>query len=184
MALLALLLGCAPASTPPSTPVGLAPQATATFSADALLAQTRRWMAVPRTLGAPDRKRGIDALAGAMEGEGATVRRQSFDGIDPLTGSPYPLTNLYGSIRPDAPRQFVLATHYDIRPWAEEDPTLTARSQPIPGANDGTSGVVVLLALLPALRDALPADVGFTIILFDGEELGRPTEGGYCAGSR
>ncbi|MEM6292198.1 MAG: M20/M25/M40 family metallo-hydrolase [Myxococcota bacterium] len=180
LAPLVLLAACAPASTPRAP----APHATAHFDPKNLLAQTRRWMAVPRTLGHPERDRGIDALAQALADHGARVDRQPFDGIDPLTGAAYPLTNVFGSIRPEAPRQFVLATHYDIRPWAEEDADPAARDHPIPGANDGTSGVVVLLALLPALRDALPADVGFTVVFFDGEELGRPSEGGYCAGSR
>ena len=62
-------------------------------------------------------------------------------------------------------------------------PARQRHDEPIPGANDGTSGVAVLLALLPVLRDALNEEAGFTIAFFDGEELGRPDHGGYCAGS-
>lgn len=134
-------------------------------------------------LGAADRAQGLAALTQRLTQGGATVHAQSFTGFDPLDGSTMPLSNLFGVVRPEAPRQFLLATHFDVRPWAESDPDPTRRDQPIPGANDGTSGVVVLLALLPVLADALPSDVGFTIVLFDGEELGRPEHGGYCAGS-
>ena len=147
------------------------------------MADTAALLDVPRTLGAEGREAGIDALHARLEAAGATVIRQPFEGRDPKDGAAVPLTNLFASIRPDAPRQFVLATHFDVRPWAESDPDPKRRDQPIPGANDGTSGVVVLLALLPALREALPSDQGFTVILLDGEELGRPDLGGYCAGS-
>ncbi len=153
------------------------------FDASALLADTVALLEVPRVLGAADRAQGLAALTLRLEDGGATVRAQPFTGFDPMDGSAMPLSNLFGVVRPDAPRQFVLATHFDVRPWAESDPDPALRDQPIPGANDGTSGVVVLLALLPVLVDTLPSDVGFTLILFDGEELGRPEHGGYCAGS-
>jgi hypothetical protein len=84
-------------------------------------------------------------------------------------------------VRPDAPRRFVLATHFDTRPWADEEPADTA----VPGANDGTSGLVALLVLAPRLARELPTDIGFTLVLFDGEELGHPGDpNGYCMGSR
>lgn len=153
------------------------------FDAAKLLADTANLLQVPRTLGDPNRARGIAELGARLEDMGATVHTQAFTGYDPLDGSPVPLTNIFGVVRPGAPHQFVLATHYDIRPWAESDPDPRRHNQPIPGANDGTSGVAVLLALLPVLRDALNEEAGFTIAFFDGEELGRPDHGGYCAGS-
>ncbi|MBV1859885.1 MAG: M28 family peptidase [Nannocystaceae bacterium] len=177
--LLALAWPACTAAPPQAPSTDLRPM----FDADALLADTATLLEVPRVLGAPDRTQGLASLALRLTQGGATAHVQSFTGFDPLDGSTMPLSNLFGVVRPDAPRQFVLATHFDVRPWAEADPNPNLRDQPIPGANDGTSGVVVLLALLPVLRDALPSDVGFTIVLFDGEELGRPKYGGYCAGS-
>lgn len=153
------------------------------FDAAKLLTDTADLLRVPRTLGDPSRAQGIAELGTRLEAMGATVHTQAFTGYDPLDGSPVPLTNIFGVVRPGAPHQFVLATHYDIRPWAESDPDPRRHDQPIPGANDGTSGVAVLLALLPVLRDALNEEAGFTIAFFDGEELGRPDHGGYCAGS-
>ena len=87
-------------------------------------------------------------------------------------------------MRPAAPRRFVLATHFDTRPWADESSDPALHHKPVPGANDGTSGLAVILELAPRLVAALPDDIGFSIALFDGEELGRPEVGGYCAGSR
>lgn len=173
------LCACRPVARAPTPLADPGPR----FDPARLLADTAALLEVPRILGAADRERGIDALQARLETAGATVVRQPFEGHDPKDDAAVPLTNLFASIRPEAPRQFVLATHFDVRPWAESDPDPARRDQPIPGANDGTSGVVVLLALLPALRDALPSDQGFTVILFDGEELGRPELGGYCAGS-
>jgi Zn-dependent M28 family amino/carboxypeptidase len=78
----------------------------------------------------------------------------------------------------------VLATHFDTRPWADEEEDVALRDRPVPGANDGTSGVAVVLELVPLFVRALPEDVGLSVVLFDGEELGRPGQGGYCMGSR
>jgi Zn-dependent M28 family amino/carboxypeptidase len=77
----------------------------------------------------------------------------------------------------------VLGTHFDTPPRAHADPDPENHDQPVPGANDGTSGVAVLLSLVPSLREQLPPDVGFAVILFDGEEVGAPGKGGYCLGS-
>lgn len=155
------------------------------FSGADALARVEVLMQWPRGLGDPRRGRSIDALERMLVAAGAeSVQRQPLRASDPATGDEYALVNLIGHLRPSAPRRFVLATHFDTRPWADEDPDPAARVMPVPGANDGTSGVAVLLVLMPLLAEALPPDVGVTVILFDGEELGRPGQGGYCMGSR
>ncbi|MEX1368757.1 MAG: M28 family peptidase [Nannocystaceae bacterium] len=155
------------------------------FSGVDALAVVERLMQWPRGLGDPRRERSIDALERMLVEAGAeSVQRQPLRASDPATGDEYALVNLIGHLRPRAQRRFVLATHFDTRPWADEDPDPAAHQQPVPGANDGTSGVAVLLVLMPLLAEALPPDVGITVILFDGEELGRPGQGGYCMGSR
>jgi len=158
------------------------------FSGSAALARVEALMALPRTLGDPRRTESIAALERMLAEAGAErVERREFVAHELESGEPYALVNLFAHLRPEAPRRFVLATHFDTRPWADEDPDPAAHDQPVPGANDGTSGVAVLLELMPLLAQALPADVGVTVILFDGEELGRPGSGGtggYCMGSR
>jgi glutaminyl-peptide cyclotransferase len=139
----------------------------------------------PRALGDPRRVASIKALAEQLRSAGAsTVERLEHSGEDPWTGERFVMTTLIASVRPAARQQFVLASHFDVRPWAESDPDPARRDQAIPGANDGSSGVAVLLTLAPLLRAQLPVEVGFSLILFDGEELGRPGAGPYCAGSR
>ncbi len=168
----------------PSTPND-ATAARPGFSGAAALARLEVLLGWPRGLGDPRREASIDALDQMLRRAGAErVDRQPLHADDPTTGRSYALVNLFGHMRPQAPRRFVLATHFDTRPWADEDPDPDLRGSPVPGANDGTSGVAVLLELLPMLVDALPSEVGVTVILFDGEELGRPGHGGYCMGSR
>jgi glutaminyl-peptide cyclotransferase len=180
-----------PAETPASPPSAAVVEARPNgprFSGEAALARVETLMALPRTLGDPRRTASIEALVRMLEQAGAaTVEQQAFVAHDVTTGEPYALVNLIAHLRPAAARRFVLATHFDTRPWADEEPDPARHAEPVPGANDGTSGVAVLLELMPGLDHALPPDVGVTVILFDGEELGRPGtshQGGYCMGSR
>lgn len=158
------------------------------FSGEAALARVEALMSLPRTLGDPRRGESIVALERMLADAGAEqVERREFVAHELESGEPYALVNLFAHLRPAAPRRFVLATHFDTRPWADEEPDPAAHDEPVPGANDGTSGVAVLLELVPLLSRSLPKDVGVTVILFDGEELGRPgsgSTGGYCMGSR
>jgi hypothetical protein len=61
--------------------------------------------------------------------------------------------------------------HWDTRPIADGETDPARRAQPIPGANDGASGVALLLALADALR-AVPPTVGVDLLLVDGEDYG------------
>lgn len=143
-------------------------------------------MALPRSIRAPDRQSSIDALAERLgRHEPGSIERELHTARDPWTGRPLELVDLLAHFRPYATRRFVLATHYDTRPWADEDPVEHLRDRPVPGANDGTSGLALLYELIPLLLRDLPPDIGFTVILFDGEELGRGLDDdAYCVGSR
>ncbi len=154
------------------------------FSGEAAFAELQRLMALPRSLGDRRRKSSIDALARRLVEMGAQLETVEHVAHDPVTEVPHRLVEIVGHWRVDAPRRFVLATHFDTRPWAEMDPDPARRGDPVPGANDGTSGLAVILVLVPLLLEQLPDDVGITVALFDGEELGHPPRNGYCMGSR
>jgi|JI6StandDraft_1071083.scaffolds.fasta_scaffold03239_3 glutaminyl-peptide cyclotransferase len=180
VAVLGLACGRPPTPADPGSPA-----AGRGFSGAAAHARLAALMQLPRALGDPRRAASIDALAELLRAAGASsVERLEHSGEDPWTGERFAMTTLIGSVRPAASQQFVLASHFDVRPWAESDPDPARRDRAIPGANDGSSGVAVLLELAPLLLAQLPAEVGFSVILFDGEELGRPGVGPYCAGSR
>lgn len=155
------------------------------FSGARAYATLRTWLARPRGLGDPRREATITALVAELEHHGADrVERIAHSASDPGGAGPYALVEIVGHFRLRAGRRFVLATHFDTRPWADEEPEPALHAKAVPGANDGTSGLAVVLELVGPLRDRLPTDVGFSVILFDGEELGRPGIGGYCMGSR
>ncbi|PCC66891.1 Peptidase family M28 [Nannocystis exedens] len=186
LAFAGLVLAC---GRPPGLPSsGLAGSADTgeRFSGAAALARVDLLLdRYPRALGDARRAGAIEALAVDLQAAGAAVvDRLEHRGADPLTGVGFDMTTLLGHVRPEAPRRFILATHFDTRPWAESDPDPSRRDQPIIGANDGTSGLAVVLELVPLLVRQLPPDIGLTVILFDGEELGRPELGPYLAGSR
>ncbi|MEX1143510.1 MAG: M28 family peptidase [Anaerolineales bacterium] len=65
----------------------------------------------------------------------------------------------------------ILGAHYDTRILADQDPTLEARQKPVPGANDGASGVAVLLELARVLPRDLEGQVW--LVMFDAEDNGR-----------
>lgn len=137
-----------------------------------------------RHYGAKQRDAAIADLAAALSLHVDDVRQQRFTAREPVSGREYELTNLIGRRNPAARPRLLLGSHYDTRLWAEEDPDAARRGEPIQGANDGTSGVAVLLELLrvvsakPALRE-----LGIDVVLFDGEEFGRPGSRDYCKGS-
>jgi Zn-dependent M28 family amino/carboxypeptidase len=78
----------------------------------------------------------------------------------------------------------LLCAHWDTRPRAEQDPDKSKRNKPILGANDGASGVAVLLELASLLRTKAPP-IGIDIALFDGEDYGAEGDhANYLLGSR
>ncbi len=136
-----------------------------------------------RHAGASRRPEAIARLKKRLSRAGLSVSRQDFTAKDPRDGRDWPMTNLLGRLRPKAACRILLGSHYDTRHVAEMDPDPRRRDEPIEGGNDGTSGVAVLLALAPRLSRLLPSGVGADVVLFDGEEMGYPNIGGYCAGS-
>lgn len=88
----------------------------------------------------------------------------------------YTLTNIIGIFGPDKPSpqksSYILAAHWDTRPWADQDPNPDNHRKPIPGANDGASGVAVLLEMARLFAQQQP-DRRVIVVFFDGEDLGK-----------
>lgn len=138
----------------------------------------------PRNPGSSGHRKCRDWILETTSGLADTVLAQDFSYADPYTGRSLPLTNVIARFRPDARQRIWLAAHWDTRPWADRDPDPRNRSKPIPGANDGASGVAVLLELARVLKD-FPPQIGVDLVFLDGEDLGRSgdTER-YFVGSR
>jgi glutaminyl-peptide cyclotransferase len=132
--------------------------------------------------GSPEHTQLQRYLTGRLQEFGADVSLQPFDAVL-TTGDTLHLINIIGNYNKGASKRIMLAAHYDTRPFADRDPDPANRDKPIHGANDGASGVAVLLEIARLLGMHGPP-VGVDIVLFDGEDYGR--EGSaidYCLGS-
>ena len=110
-----------------------------------------------------------------LEGFGATVYMQEFED-NVYDGTRVELVNVIGAFNPEARKRIILAAHWDTRPFADHDPEDTRAS--LDGANDGASGVGVLLEVARVISENQPPNVGVDIILFDGEDWGSHAEEG------
>lgn len=81
------------------------------------------------------------------------------------------LKNIIASYNPEVKKRILLAAHWDTRPFADKDKT--QKDAPFDGANDGASGVGVLLEVARVLGSSALPSVGVDIILFDGEDWGE-----------
>jgi hypothetical protein len=120
----------------------------------------------------PSGSRGMEAqqklLAEHFTASGAEVEVQRFSGRDPRDGSPVPMANLIVHWHPQSKERVLLCAHYDTLPLPLRDPR-DPRGRFV-GANDGASGVAILMVLgeeMPKLRP----HYGVDFVLFDGEEF-------------
>lgn len=124
----------------------------------------------PRAPGTEGHEACLDWLIESLRARADRVEPHTFVLEDPYGEGSLRLTNVKASFRPEAPVRVAFAAHWDTRPRADrEDPP---SDQPILGANDGASGVAVLMALADVLRDD-PPPFGVDLLFFDGEDYGR-----------
>ncbi len=91
-------------------------------------------------------------------------------------------TNIFTSINPEARNKIMLCTHWDTRPFADQEPLDKTNS--LDGASDGGSGVGVLLEIARLISKNKPS-IGVDLILFDVEDYGSPNfQDSYCLGSQ
>jgi len=137
----------------------------------------------PRYPGSPEHAAVQRYLVEKLVSFGANVSLQPFEAV--LTGGDtLHLVNIIAKYREGARKRILLGAHYDTRPRADRDRDPANRAKPILGANDGASGVAVLLEIA-RLLSAWKPPVGVDIVLFDGEDYGE--EGNtqdYLLGSR
>ncbi len=117
-----------------------------------------------------------------MEGFGAEVIMQDFD-TELYTGKKVVGTNVIAQINKNNPRRILLAAHWDSRMIADHDKK--DQDKPILGADDGASGVGVLMEIARVIQNN-PIDLGIDIIFFDVEDQGKPKsdENYWCIGSQ
>lgn len=103
--------------------------------------------------------------------------------ITNFDGKKLNVRNIIAEFNPQAAKRILLCAHWDSRPYADQDTKDT--DKPILGANDGASGVGVLLQIAQTLKNIPEKEVGVDIVLFDAEDLGKPEhDNSYCLGSQ
>lgn len=113
-----------------------------------------------------------DFLVAKLKSYGANVIEQTGD-VTTFDGKTFPLRNIIGEFNPSAKKRIMLAAHWDTRPFADKDPDETKWRKPIDGANDGASGVGVLLEIARLIATQQPK-LGVDIVFFDAEDYGKP----------
>ena len=156
----------AESDTPVKTPVS-APS----FDADSAYAYVAQQVAFgPRVPNTPEHAACASWLASELERHGAEVTVQE-GRVRAFDGTILNMKNIVGTFHPESRDRILLFAHWDTRPFADKD-TVRLR-EPIDGANDGASGVGVLLEIARQLGLG-SADVGVDIVFFDAEDYGRP----------
>ncbi len=126
-----------------------------------------------------------DWLAAKLESYGAQVVLQDFTATA-YTGQQLQCTNIIGSFNPKATKRILLAAHWDTRFISDQEHDISKQKLPVLGADDGASGVAVLLEIARQLS-LHPLDIGVDIIFFDaedqGEDSGMSAET-WCLGSQ
>lgn len=124
----------------------------------------------PRVPGTEAHRRAGDWIVAQMRGRADTVVVQSWTHIA-SDGRNLPLMNVLARFRLDVPQRVLYVTHWDTRPTSDQDMVVANRKLPIAGANDGASGVGLLVALGDALKKTRPT-VGVDLLFVDGEDYG------------
>lgn len=153
---------------PPASPVSVP-----SFNADSAYAFVSRQVAFgPRIPNTKAHRDAGDFIIHTLRAYGAKTITQEFQATT-FDGQKLSLRNIIGSFNPEKQKRVILAAHWDTRPYSDKDPVYPRK--PFDGANDGASGVGVLLEVARHLKNA--PDIGVDLIFFDGEDWGEPDDG-------
>lgn len=158
-------------------PTETKPQATVevpAFNADSAYAYVAQQVAFgPRAPQTPGHDTTLAWLKTKLEGWADKVYLQS-DFAEIYNGRKVKFTNVIASFNPESKKRVLLCAHWDTRPYADQDADPSQWREPILGANDGASGVGVLLEVARVLSQNRDFFMGIDIVLFDLEDYGQP----------
>lgn len=150
---------------------------TARFDSDSAYSYVARQVAMgPRVSGTHANAQCAEYIVSELTRFGADSIRQQRGKVTAYNGDVLPINNIMGAFNPSAKKRILLLAHYDTRPWADSDLNAENHQLPIPGANDGASGVGVLLEIARQLSIANPP-VGVDFLFVDAEDYGQ--SGGF-----
>ncbi len=173
--ILPMFKGCGAATDTPPTPAATpkplvqAPE----FAADTAFAAVAKQVSFgPRVTNSAPHKACKTWLIKQFKSYGAEIIEQNFtakryDGVV-LNG-----TNIVARFNPSLPNRVMLSSHWDSRHLADKDPNKANQTKPILGADDGASGVGILIEVARTIKNN-PISIGVDIVLFDAEDYGDP----------
>lgn len=158
------------------------------FNADSAFAYTKAQVDFgPRIPSTPEHARCAEYLVEKLKSFGAEVSvqkgpAQTFD------GKKHELKNIIAAFSPEKTKRVLITAHWDSRPFSDNDPDVKMQAQPFDAANDGASGVAVILEMARQIQKKQP-NVGIDFILWDIEDYGKandesPNETTWCIGSQ
>jgi len=124
----------------------------------------------PRVPGTPSAQRAGDWIVAEMKKRADTVIVQTWTHVT-QDGKDLPMRNILARFNPRAADRILYVTHWDSRPISDGSENLGERQLPVPGANDGASGVGLFVALGDALKKT-PTSTGVDLLFVDGEDYG------------
>ncbi len=124
----------------------------------------------PRIPNTEAHRRAGDWILAQLKRTADSVDVQAFEHVTE-SGDTLRLRNFIGHFRPAATERILLLAHWDSRPHADQSRNLGDQQRPVPGANDGASGVAVLLGVADVLAATPPAR-GVDLLFVDGEDYG------------
>lgn len=157
------------ADTEPMQPVG--PE----FCADSAYAFCEKQCEFgPRTMNSEAHDKCAQWIVDKFKQYGCAVTEQDAD-LKGYDGTILKSKNIIASFKPEATTRILLCAHYDSRPWADNDPDSTNWKKPVMAANDGASGIGVMLEIARLLQKADSLKVGVDFVCFDTEDWGTPS---------
>ena len=144
------------------------------FVADSALAYCHEQCAFgPRTMNSEAHEQCAEWIVEKFKTFGCEVETQkaALTGYD---GTMLRATNIIARQHPSLKRRILLCAHWDSRPWADNDPDSTRWHEPVMAANDGASGVAVMLEVARLMQEADSLGVGIDFVCFDAEDWGVP----------
>lgn len=124
----------------------------------------------PRVPNTPGHRATGDWILSMLRDRADSVEVQTFTHVT-VDGDTLDLRNFIGRFRPEVPDRILYVAHWDTRPRADKSANLGEQRQPVPGANDGGSGVAILLGVADVLARTPPA-LGVDLLFVDGEDYG------------
>lgn len=122
-----------------------------------------------------------DYLKTALEERGLSVVLQEFDGTD-YFAKKVKGYNILGKLNPEIKKRVLLLAHWDSRQVSDQESSASMQDRAIVAADDGASGVAVILEILRQIKLQNINDIGIDVAFVDIEDAGKDGEG-WCQGS-